>query len=177
MQSALAILPVLVFLVICAFLGPVLFRLMRPCQKSDLTPEWFEYFQTASYQPMQALLAADDFEFLAAQPGFDKAIYRKLRQDRLRIFREYLNRLILDFNRLHLLARLVISQSQEDHSALFARLISLRVSFWVSIVRVEFSYVLCRLGLRYISPAGLLSQLEEMSRLAAFPQAQTFIFG
>ena len=170
MHSALAFMPVLVFIPLAAFMLPVLFRLMKPCQLSELTAEWFESFHIASYQPMQGLLAPEDFQFLRRQPGFDISLFRKLREDRLRIFRQYLNRLIVDFNRLHKLARLVISQSEEDQSALFAKLLVIRMRFWVSILQVEVSYLVCRVTARSVSVSGPLQRLEEMSRqLTALP--------
>jgi hypothetical protein len=175
-HSVLACTPVLVFIPLVAFIVPVLFRLLKPCQLSELTTEWFESFHISCYQPMQGLLSADDFQFLSRQPGFDPSLFRKLRRDRLRIFRQYLNRLIMDFNRLHTLARLIISQSPEDQSALFTQLLSLRLHFWISIVQVEFSYLLCRISSHSISVRGPIQRLEEMSRhLTSLPQSKTLL--
>ena len=176
MNPALALMPVLIFIPLAAFMLPVLFRLLRPCQLSELTAEWFESFHIACYQPMQGLLAPDDFQFLRRQPGFDPSLFRKLRQDRLRIFRQYLNRLIMDFNRLHELARLVISQSSEDQSALFAKLLSIRLRFWFSIMQVEVSYLICRFIAHSISVTGPLQRLEEMSlHLTSLPQSKSLL--
>lgn len=176
MHSALAFMPVLVFIPLAAFLLPVLFRLLRPCQLSELTAEWFESFHIACYQPMRGLLAPEDFQFLRRQPGFDPSLFRKLRRDRLRIFRQYLNRLIIDFNRLHTLARLIISQSSEDQSALFAKLLSIRLKFWISIMRVEVSYLLCRVTAHSISVTAPLQRLEEMSlHLTSLPQSASLL--
>ncbi len=175
MQSALAIAPVLILLPIFAFLLPVLLRLMRPSQPTELTTEWFENFHVASYNPMCGLLAEEDFQFLSSQPGFDPSLYRKLRQDRLRIFREYLNRLIADYNRLHTLANFVVSQSDGDHSALFARLLKLRFGFWVSTMRVEFSYTLCRFGAPSLSMGSILQQVEEISKIALLSPAKELL--
>lgn len=176
MYSALALTPVLVFIPLLAFIVPVLFRLLKPCQNSELTAEWYESFQSSSYQPMQGLLASEDFQFLSSQPGFDRSLVRKLRQDRLRIFRGYLNRLIVDFNRLHKLASLVVSQNDEDRSDLFSRLMTLRLHFWMAIITVEFTYLLCRLGLHNVSVSNPIARLEEMSRhLTALPVAKALL--
>ena len=87
-----------------------------------------------------------------------------------------LNRLIVDFNRLHKLAMLVLSQSSEDQSALFSELMSLRFHFWVAIMRVEISYVVCRLGTRPVVVTDVLRQLEAMScQLALLPQAKLLL--
>ena len=176
MHSALALLPVLMFILLLAFIVPVLFRLLRPCHLSELTAEWFESFHTSCYEPMQGLLAPEDFRFLSSQPGFDPSLFRKLRRDRLRIFRQYLNRLIVDFNRLHTLARHLISQNPQDQSALFTKLMSLRFRFWVAIMQVEFSYLLCRTGMYNISVGGPIERLEEMRRhLTSLPHTASLL--
>gem|GEM_PF-1791536 len=176
LHSVFFFLPVLAFFLPSFLVVPVLFRLMKPCELCDLTLEWFESFQPSSYQPMQGLLAQDDFQFLSRQPGFDPALSRKLRLDRLRIFRQYLNRLIVDFNRLHTLARLVVSQSTEDQSDVFARLVSLRFRFWGAVLRVEFSYLMCRFGLRPIAVDELIRHLEAVkSQLSLLPQSKALL--
>lgn len=125
---------------------------------------------------MQGLLAPDDFQFLSRQPGFDSALFRKLRRERLRIFRGYLNNLVNDFNRLYTLARYTISQSTEDQSALFTQLLSMRLRFWVAIVQVETSYLFCRFGICQVSVGTPIRRLEEMSRyLVSLPQNRSLL--
>ncbi len=175
MQPALAFAPVLILIPLTAFLLPVLIRLLRSSQPQELTTEWFDNFQISIYRPMQGLLARDDFRFLSSQPGFDSSLFRKLRRDRLRIFREYMNRLILDYNRLHTLANFVISQSPEDHSKLFTQLIYMRLRFWLATLQVEFSYLLCRVGAPSISTSSVLKHLEEISKIALVPPAKSLL--
>jgi hypothetical protein len=174
-QSALALAPVLILFPVLAFLVPVLIRLLRHSQPCELTVEWFENFQVSTYAPMRGLLDQDDFQFLSRQPGFDPSLYRKLRRDRLRIFREYLNRLVVDYNRLHTLASFVVSQSKEDQSKLFAQLLSLRFHFWVSTMRVELSYLFCHLGARSVSTGRILQQMEEISKIALCSPAKELL--
>ena len=112
---------------------------------------------------MEGLLADEDFRFLSRQPGFDFSLYRKLRADRLRIFRQYLNRLIADFNRLHAVARFLVIQGTEDRSETLKQLIWLRVRFSVAVLRVEANYVLCRFGWRALALGNLIARLEDMS--------------
>jgi hypothetical protein len=174
LQFALVFTPVLFFIPVLAFLGPVLFRLSRRCQPSELTVEWYESFDVSSYRPMQGLLAPDDFQFLSRQPGFDPSLFSKLRRERIRIFRQYLNRLILDFNRLYSMTLLVISQGSEDRSDLVGKLISLRFHFWVAILRVEISYLICRFSARPVAVSNLLRHLEDMHfELGRLPQARS----
>jgi hypothetical protein len=162
--SALILTPVLLFLLALVFILPVLARLLRPSNRAEVTSEWLENFTTMAYYPMERLLDDEDFRFLVRQPGFDFSLYRKLRRDRLRIFRQYLNRLIGDFNRLHLAARCLLAKSREDQSELLKQLIWLRVRFGVSVLRVEMSYLVCRAGWHVVAVGDLVARLEEMSR-------------
>jgi len=146
-----------------AVLGPVVFRLFQPCSFNEIPREWLEDFKPSSYYPMQRLLSDEDFRFLARQPGFDLSLYRKLKRERLLIFREYLRRLILDFNRLYTVTRTLISHQPEDHSELAVRLVKLRVKFMFSVLSAECSYVLCCLGVKTIVATAMLARLEEMS--------------
>ncbi len=175
MYFGLALAPALILILVVAFLIPVLSRLFRSSSPGELTTEWFENFQVSAYLPMQGLLAQDDFQFLSRQPGFDYSLYRKLRRDRLRIFRQYLNRLIADYNRLHALAYFVISQGAEDQSELFAHLLGLRFQFWMATVRVEFSYFLCLLGSNSLSVTELLKPVEGVSKIALLPPAKAML--
>src|SRR5271166_3889725 len=63
----------------------------------------------AHYEPMTRLLADEDFQFLAAQPGYRPEIGAKFRRERTRIFRMYLRELARDFHRLHAEARAMVA--------------------------------------------------------------------
>jgi hypothetical protein len=142
---------------------PVVCRLYRRTNVEDITPEWLENFSASTYYPMQGLLSDEDFTFLSQQPGFDLSLYRKLRRERLRIFRQYLNRLIVDFNRLHTTARLLLAHSPQDQSELMSRLIHIKVGFAVAVVRAELNYSACCLGYRSLAARAVIARLEEMN--------------
>jgi hypothetical protein len=144
----------------CAF---VIHRLFTLNGSSEVTSEWLENFSVAAYLPMEGLLADDDFAFLSRQPGFDLSLYRKLRRERLHIFRQYLTRLIVDFNRLHLAARVLIAHLPNDNSELFGRLLRNKIRFSFLLLKVEFSYTLCFIGLGTISVKALIQHLDEMN--------------
>ena len=141
---------------------PVLRKLYRKCRIEEINPEWLANFSVSEYEPMQALLAQDDFTFLSRQPGFDLSLHRKLRRDRLHIFRQYMGRLITDFNKLHFYTRMQIAHSAQDHSELLQRLIWLKIRFSVTVIRTQVNYLLCCLGLRSLAVRALLAQLAEM---------------
>lgn len=173
MHSALVLAPLFLGGLSLALILPVLFKLCRKCTVDDITPEWLENFSPASYYPMEGLLAEEDFKFFCRQPGFDLSLYRKLRQDRLRIFRQYLNRLILDFNRLHATARAILASSPEDCSEFVTQLIWLKIRFSIAVLRVEANYLLCRFGFRSLAASVLIVRLEEMNaRLSSIAAAQ-----
>jgi len=125
--------------------------------------EWLENFCPGSYEPMEFLLADDDFEFLIRQPGFEHSLCKKLRRERIRIFRQYLDRLIGDFNRLHVYARYLVTQSQVDQSSLLARLVWLRVRFSVTVLNVEASLVLAYFGFQPRVVTRAIAHLNEMN--------------
>lgn len=163
MQAALIVFLSAIVAFGVAVLGPVVFRLFQPCSFNEIPREWLEEFTPSSYYPMRRLLSDEDFQFLARQPGFDASLYRKLKRERLLIFRQYLRRLILDFNRLYTVTRTLISQQQEDHSDLAVRLMKLRFRFMFSVLAAECSYVLCWMGVKTMVATAMLARLEEMS--------------
>lgn len=121
---------------------------------------------------MEGLLNSEDFDFLSGQPGFDLSLYRKLRRERLQIFRAYLLRIVTDFNRLHTVAKIVISQSREDQSELLNRLVWVKIRFSIAALRAEFSYYLCQAGLCSLPARNLIKELETLSlHLAAATSA------
>jgi hypothetical protein len=159
---------------VLALAFPVLIRLFRGCRLEEVTPEWLDSFSAALYYPMEGLLSNEDFAFLSRQPGFDISLYRKLRRDRLRIFRQYLLRLIRDFNRLHSVARALVAQTTEDHSDLMVKMILLKLRFSVSVLHVEMNYWRCFIRFRPLVVRGLISGLEEMSQqLQSLAQAKS----
>lgn len=163
MLTAIFLAPFVVLGVSLVLVAPVLARLFRRCEVSDITPEWLESFSVASYHPMQGLLSEEDFRFLARQPGFDFSLYRKLRKERLLIFRQYLSRLISDFNRLHTVARMSIARGQEDRSDLIMRLFRLKLRFSLAVVHSEISYFCCCIGIGNLAVQSMIARLEEMS--------------
>jgi hypothetical protein len=163
MQAALIVFLFAIVAFGVAVLGPVVFRLFQPCSFNEIPREWLEEFSPSSYYPMQRLLSDEDFRFLARQPGFDLSLYRKLKRERLLIFRQYLRRLIRDFNRLYTVTRTIISLEPEDHSELAVKLVKLRVKFMFSVLSAECSYVMCCMGFKTIAATAMLARLEEMS--------------
>lgn len=148
-------------------------QLYRRSKSDEVTPEWLAGFSVSVYGPMQRLFHEEDFAFLSRQPGFDLRLYKKFRRERLRIFRQYMNRLIGDYNRLHVAARMLLAASSEDHSEMMGHLIRLKVNFTVTVFRAEANYLLCCAGYRTLVVRALIMRLEELNaQVAAISGAQ-----
>jgi hypothetical protein len=146
-----------------AFIVRIVVKLYRNYSAHETPVDWLTRFSVAHYDPMPVLLAEDDFAFLSRQPGFDLSLYKKLRRERLRIFRQYLNRIIADYNRLHAAARVLIAETQHDQSDAIRRLFSLRFKFGLAVFRAEANYLLCCVGFRTLGARTLVLRLEELS--------------
>ncbi len=180
MTPVLVLTPALLILVLSLwFTLRVLLRLHRPIRSDEASLEWLTSFSADRYHPMQRLFDDEDFAFLSRQPGFDLALYRKLRRERLRIFWEYLDRLISDFNRLHAGTRLLLAATPGEHSELLVRLVKLKWSFSAAVLRAEINYLLCCAGFRTLAVRALIVRLEEMtaqaSAILAMQTAQALI--
>jgi hypothetical protein len=73
---------------VAMFLAAAIWKLTSPIE--EVTPESIDNFSTSAYQPIEGLLARDDFASLSRQPGFSRSQYRNLRRERLRSFRQSL---------------------------------------------------------------------------------------
>jgi hypothetical protein len=148
-------------------------KLHKRCPPDEIDPQWLANFSISAYQPMHALLCDEDFSFLSRQPGFDLLLYKKLRRDRLRIFRQYMNRLVTDYNRLHTAARFLVASRPHDQSETMVRLIWLKTHFTALVCRAQMNYLLCCVGFRTLEVRALIIRLEDLSsRVAAISTVQ-----
>lgn len=101
-----------------------------------------EGFSVSSYGPMYRLLEEEDVEFLRSQPGYEPGLERKLRKQRVRIFRGYLRSLGRDFNALHRAARTLVAHAPEDQPELASQLFRQGLTFWSRMAMVQVEVVL-----------------------------------
>ena len=167
MTPVLVLTPLFLFAVALAFLGRVLWKLHNGSRLEELDPDWLDGFSVSAYQPMQILFCDDDFAFISRQPGFDFTLYKKFRRDRLRIFRQYMNRLIRDYNRLHAAGRMMVAATSLDQSELMGRLIWLKLKFSIAVFQAEANYLMCCAGFRTLAVRALLVHLEELNAQVA----------
>ncbi len=154
------------FLLLLALLAIRLLRYWNaPLPDSSLETQ-VEPFSTAKYEPMARLASPDDLVFLSSLPGYRRAIGRKLRRERNRIFRMYLLELAGDFLWLHAKARSLVAESRESDAEPVRKLIRQRLTFWRAMASIELRLLLPWAGLPRIDVAGLVGSMEAMRHSA-----------
>jgi hypothetical protein len=133
-------------------------------------------FAASRYKPLDRLLDPLDYRFLQSQTAYSRRIVRRLRGQRIEIFRGYLRCLARDFSRVSSALKLMMVQSSVDRSALAALLLKQRIVFSVHMMSIEASLVLYSLGLSVptVDVQRLVDALDAMrvqlQALAAAPQ-------
>ncbi len=82
-----------------------------------VTVDWIEQLSLERYHPMLRLLNADDIRSVRSQPGCTRAMLRGVRHQRCEAFHRYLHSLEADFQKLVMALKLVMVQSERDHSS------------------------------------------------------------
>lgn len=160
-MSVLVLATVLLCIVSIVFIILIVLRLRCPIEEPS--PEWLETFSLGPYRPLLEALGDCDFSFVSREAGFQFGLHRRIQHQRARVFRDFLNRYVRDYNRLHALARATLVCVNEDRSDVMIRLIQLRVAFSLSLFRAELGYALSRTGLGSASAQILLSPLERIN--------------
>jgi hypothetical protein len=126
--------------------------------------DWWESFSAATYAPMVRLLDNRDYTFLASQKGYQPAISRRLRRQRIGVFQSYLGGMIRDFERLMKVARVIAVVAHEDQTHFAAIWSGLRWRFYASVIAVEARVALHWLGIAVVvnasEPLASLQRLE-----------------
>jgi len=124
--------------------------------------DWLEDFSAATYRPMERLLSDRDTAFLAAQDGFEPAIARRLRRQRIAIFQSYVAGMIRDFHRLLRVARFIAVYSTQDQTPFASSLWRLRWSFYRSVIAVEIRVALSVAGIGTVNTRPLIAAVERL---------------
>jgi hypothetical protein len=141
----------------------VLFRRLISHEKDALADlEWSNEFSVAKYRPMERLFLEEDYDFLAAQPGFHPQIYRKLQAERRRVFRHYLRCLRRDFDRLFNAAKLLMVSAPSDRPDLASALVKQRLAFQFAMASVEVRLVMQSFGIGTVDVRQLVDAVEGM---------------
>jgi hypothetical protein len=144
-----------------AVLATVLLRLWL-YRETESERAQVEEFSTARYQVMARLTSEEDFEYLAAQPGYHQEIGTRLRRERRRIFRMYLRSLAVDFRSLHAAARKLVADAPGSHADLVGLLIRCQWTFWRRMALVEIRLLMPAARLPKLDIAPLLQPMESL---------------
>lgn len=113
---------------------------------------------------MKRLLSSKDFDFLAHQPGFNPALAKQLRSQRVRLMRIYLDQLAVEFDRLHLALRLLIAYAAEDRPEAAKAIVHQRLTFSFRLVEMRLRMQLFGMG---VQPADFSQLVESVENLRA----------
>jgi hypothetical protein len=155
----LSVLGFVVVLLLAAF-AFLFLKLASRFDGQACSPDWLDGFSLENYVPMERLLDASDFEFLAAQPGYRPEIGKRLLAARRKTFCEYLRLLIGDFNQLHSLAKLMLVHAVEDRSEFASALWRQQITFYFAVCVVRCKVALYPWGWTAVDVPQLLHALE-----------------
>lgn len=123
-------------------------------------------FSSERYLAMGQLLAREEVEFLASQPGVSKREIAEFEREQRAIFRSYLTELVADFQALHTRARQYAAVAPEQQADLVGDLIKQQVSLWTTLTRLEIQLALAPLGVR-VDARPLMDLVGALGRTAA----------
>jgi len=130
---------------------------------AEINPEWLEEFTVARYQGLAKLFDREDFNFLQRQPGFSPELTARLRADRLKIARSYVDRLAHDVRQLLLIANQSLATATHDEGDFSAFLLKQEYLFAAGLVSIRFQLFLMRCGLlRYVRFDAVLDILPPL---------------
>jgi hypothetical protein len=122
------------------------------------------------YQPMLRLLSPDDRAFVSA----NKSLAKKLKKERVKIFREYLSCLSGDYGRLLAGVRSAMASSGIDRPDLAAAVAKNEAMFALALCRVEYRLFLHALGLGTVDVSGLVEAIGSLrNQISAFNPAMS----
>jgi hypothetical protein len=116
------------------------------------------------YRPMVRLLAEEDTTFVAS----NNAMARKLRAERRRIFRGYLDCLTKDYARLLNGIRLAMVRSGVDRPDLAQALAKNKILFTFALCRIEFRLLLHQAGVGKVDVSGLVEAMDALRTQVSF---------
>ena len=154
-----------VFLALAMLIAAFAFLFRALASRPDQTTcslEWLDSFSLENYAPMQRLLDTGDVQFLSSQPGYRPEIGKRLMAERRKVFRGYLRLLILDFNQLIGLGKLMVVYATEDHAELARALWRSQISFYCAVFAVQCKLALHPLGWSGVDVNKLVQALETM---------------
>ncbi|MBM3814842.1 MAG: hypothetical protein FJW20_24720 [Acidimicrobiia bacterium] len=125
----------------------VLFRKVLSPARGQIEIRRLRDFSAAQYRPMTRLLSEEDFLFLRRQPGYEAGIEKRLRAQRRRVFRAYLDSLTEEFQALHRAVRALIVNAPVDQPGLASAIVKQSLYFHFALAAIEFRLMLHVVGI------------------------------
>jgi hypothetical protein len=131
-------------------------------------------FSPESYRPMGRLLDEADGKFITSHSGCTRQIKKKFRNQRINIFRAYLQLLSQDFHRVCKALRSYMVTCQVDRSNLAAVVMKEQFRFTASMVYVQFTLLVFASGWTGVDASRLIRAVdamrEQLQSLAMLPE-------
>ena len=147
---------------IAVVLALLFHRLVSPSRCELVSTEWLSRFSVARYRPMERLFAEEDYRFLARQKGYCEDVARRLRRERIKIFRGYLKCISGDFRRLEAAASFWMANAPQDRPDLAKALMKRRLSFFAALMGAKWRLLLYGFGLSTADVHRLVDSLDDM---------------
>jgi len=137
-------------------------KLVSPSRCELVSAEWLSRFSVAKYRPMERLFSDEDYRYLARQKGYRPELARRLRRERIKIFRGYLKWISSDFRRLEAAISFWMSHAQQDRPDLAKALLKRRLSFFFALAAARWRLLLYGFGLSTADVRRLVDSLDQM---------------
>jgi hypothetical protein len=151
--------------ILCAILTGLFVALCRKLVSDASLPaeeDWPRNLSPLRYRPMERLLDAAEYRRLEAHPAITRRMLRSIRNRRVRLFREYLHCLSLDYSRVCKGVKLLMVQSAVDRPDLARLLVRQRILFTLRLIMSECKLSLHLLGVGRVDTAELVAALDCM---------------
>ena len=126
-------------------------------KKLPVTAQWIEELSLERYRPMLRLLDPDEFRLLRSQPGYTPEMIARMRRERCRIFRGYLESLREDFGQVCLAVKLLMVHASDDRPDLASVLLRSRLQFALGMAVVQLRVALYWCGVGTVDVGQLLN--------------------
>ena len=124
------------------------------------TASWIEELPIDRYLPMMRLLDPEELRRLRSEPGMTPEAISELREERCRIFRQYLRSLRADFKRVCAALKIVMAQASKDRPDLASILLRSQVRFTFACATLELRLFLFSCGIGGVDVSTLLSVFD-----------------
>jgi hypothetical protein len=147
---------------ITAAVVALIHKLASPGRCELISAEWLSRFSVAKYRPMERLLSPGDFRFLSAQKGYRPKIARRLRMERVRVYRGYLKCLRADYRKLEAAVGLWMAHSAKDRPEMALDLVKRRIRFHLAMAAAQWRLILFGLNMAPPSHLRLVDNLDDL---------------